>query len=78
MQRQLDRMTRLLQELIELTRMESAGSEADYEFVSVVGLMETIHKEFTGSSDAPELQLELMTHAGLLGNESDEARTRLP
>lgn len=71
MQRQVARMTRLLEELIELTRMESAGSEAEYEFISTSRLLEDMRHEFECRENSPSLRLDLLTDAGLLGSEPE-------
>ncbi|HEY5624450.1 MAG TPA: phosphate regulon sensor histidine kinase PhoR [Gammaproteobacteria bacterium] len=71
MQRQVARMTKLLAELIELTRMESAGGEAEYAFVSASKLLEEIGQEFSGREDVPEIRFDLSTDAGLLGSEPE-------
>ncbi len=71
MQRQVARMTKLLEELIELTRMESAGSEAEYEFISTSSLLEDMRREFESRENSPSLRLDLSTDAGLLGSEPE-------
>lgn len=71
MQRQVARMTQLLEELIELTRMESAGREAGYEFISTSSLLEEMCHEFESREHSPSLRLELSTDAGLLGSEPE-------
>jgi two-component system phosphate regulon sensor histidine kinase PhoR len=71
MLRQADRMTRILRDLIELTRLESAESKANQEFVDVVGMLKMILKEFQATTQRPELSLTLESDAALLGNESE-------
>jgi len=71
MQRQADRMTRILRDLIELTRLESAESKANQEFVDVIGMLKLIAKEFHAMAQRPELVLALETDVALLGNESE-------
>ena len=71
MLRQVDRMTRILRDLIELTRLESAESEAGNEFVDVVGMLKQIRKDLAGRRDCPELVLDLNADAALLGSESE-------
>jgi two-component system phosphate regulon sensor histidine kinase PhoR len=70
MQRQAERMTRILRDLIELTRLESAEASAARDFVDVGGLLRAIVKEFQGRA-APAVQLALQTDAALLGKESE-------
>jgi len=71
MQRQVQRMTRILQELIELTRMESAGREADYDLVSVADLLDRIRQEFVAGKNSPALTFDISSDVGLLGSESE-------
>lgn len=70
MQRQADRMTRILRDLIELTRLESAESVAAHDFVDVVGLLKAIAQEFQGKP-GPAIELAIETDAALLGKESE-------
>ena len=71
MQRQAERMTRILRDLIELTRLESAETKADQDFVDVPGMLRLIAKEFQSAGSRPEVVLRLATDAALLGNESE-------
>jgi two-component system phosphate regulon sensor histidine kinase PhoR len=71
MQRQVERMTRILQDLIELTRMESAGREADRVFVSVADLLGRIQQEFAARQNTPKITFDISSEVGLLGSESE-------
>jgi two-component system, OmpR family, phosphate regulon sensor histidine kinase PhoR len=71
MRRQADRMTQILRDLIELTRLESAEREAPHEFVDVGGMLELIAREFQTASNEPVVELHLATDAALLGSESE-------
>jgi two-component system, OmpR family, phosphate regulon sensor histidine kinase PhoR len=71
MQRQAERMTRILRDLIELTRLESAAREAPHEFVDIVGMLELITKEFQAAGDGPTVELALETDVAMLGSESE-------
>jgi two-component system, OmpR family, phosphate regulon sensor histidine kinase PhoR len=71
MQRQAERMTRILGDLLELTRLESADRSALHEFVDVVGMLRLIAKEFQAGGNRPALALSLETDAALLGSESE-------
>ncbi|MFL2546340.1 MAG: phosphate regulon sensor histidine kinase PhoR [Candidatus Rariloculaceae bacterium] len=71
MQRQVERMTRILRDLIELTRMESAGREADREFVSVADLLGSIEQEFAARTEMPKMTFDVSSEIGLLGSESE-------
>ncbi len=70
MQRQAERMTRILRDLIELTRLESAESNAPRDFVDVVAMLQPIAAEFQGRG-GPSVALEASTDAALLGRESE-------
>jgi two-component system phosphate regulon sensor histidine kinase PhoR len=71
MRRQADRMTQILRDLIELTRLESAEREAPHEFVDVGGMLELIAREFQVRGNRPAVELTLATDAALLGSESE-------
>ena len=71
MQRQAERMTRILSDLLELTRLESSGGKAEHEFVDVTGMLELITKEFQGVEGKAAVTLHLNTDVALLGSESE-------
>jgi two-component system phosphate regulon sensor histidine kinase PhoR len=71
MQRQADRMTRILRDLLELTRLESAVPEAAYGFVDVASVLKPVLAELGAGKDAPVLELHLETDAALLGSEAE-------
>ena len=70
MQRQAERMTRILRDLIELTRLETADASADRDFIDVGGMLKPIVQEFQGRL-GPTVELALETDAALLGKESE-------
>jgi two-component system, OmpR family, phosphate regulon sensor histidine kinase PhoR len=70
MQRQAERMTRILRDLIELTRLESADASAARDFVDVGSMLKPIVAEFQGRP-GPAVELALETDAALLGKESE-------
>jgi two-component system phosphate regulon sensor histidine kinase PhoR len=70
MRRQAERMTRILRDLIELTRLESADTVAPQDFVDVAGMLKPIVAEFQGRP-GPSVHLALETDAALLGKESE-------
>ena len=70
MQRQAERMTRILRDLIELTRLESAEVSAARDFVDVGSMLKPIVTEFQGRP-GPTVSLALETDAALLGKESE-------
>src|SRR5690606_10562441 len=69
MRRQADRMTQILADLIELTRLESAEPSARQEFVDVASLLERIVDELARLAEGRTLELHLETDRALLGNE---------
>jgi len=69
MQRQADRMTRILKDLIELTRLESAEPVARQEFVDVAALLDQIVGEFRRRAEGRTIELHIETDAALLGKE---------
>lgn len=71
MVRQANRMTQILRDLIELTRLESAEGKAKQEFVSIAEMLEPMIRDFRQREDAPTIELHLETDAALLGNESE-------
>jgi two-component system phosphate regulon sensor histidine kinase PhoR len=71
MQRQAERMTRILRDLIELTRLESADSGAAPEFVDVIGMLKLIAREFQAAGNRPSVTLKIEADVALLGSESE-------
>lgn len=71
MVRQANRMTQILRDLIELTRLESAEGKAKQDFVSIAEMLEPMIHEFRQHNDAPTIELHLETDVALLGNESE-------
>ena len=63
-------MTRILRDLIELTRLESADAAAARDFVDVGGHAEADRAGVSGPA-RPTVRLELETDAALLGKESE-------
>lgn len=72
MLRQADRMTQILRDLIELTRLESAEGSAGRDFIDVAEMLKSIVAEFQqGRRDGPAVTLHLESDAALLGNETE-------
>jgi len=71
MQRQAERMTGILRDLIELARLEAAETDAPHEPVDVAALLEPIVKELGDRPNAPAVSLSLETDAALLGNQAE-------
>jgi len=71
MQRQAERMTRILRDLIELTRLESADEGAPPEFVDVIAMLKLIAREFQAAGHRPSVSLKIEADVALLGSESE-------
>jgi two-component system phosphate regulon sensor histidine kinase PhoR len=71
MRRQAERMTQILRDLIELTRLETVAGAAGERFVDVTRMLKLIAHEFGAARERPQVRLELATDAALLGNESE-------
>jgi two-component system phosphate regulon sensor histidine kinase PhoR len=71
MLRQADRMTQILRDLIELTRLESAEDAAKRDFVDVASMLKLMMKDIEMRETRPELVLNLDSDAALLGSESE-------
>jgi len=71
MLRQVRRMTQILRDLIELTRLESADEPASFDFVSPREILKRIASEYAARKPAPNLNLDLQSDAGILGTETE-------
>jgi two-component system, OmpR family, phosphate regulon sensor histidine kinase PhoR len=71
MLRQANRMTQILRDLIELTRLESTDTKAKHDLVDIAEVLRAIVREFESRRDCPRLTLRLDSDAALLGNESE-------
>jgi len=71
MLRQVQRMTQILRDLIELTRLESADEPAGRDFVSAKDILNRIVQEYRGRKNVPTIELALRSDAGLLGSETE-------
>lgn len=71
MQRQADRMTRIVRDLLELSRLESMEGEAGHDFVDVAAMLKGIYTELTEASTPVSISLDLRTDAALLGDEGE-------
>jgi two-component system phosphate regulon sensor histidine kinase PhoR len=69
MRRQTDRMTKILRDLLELSRLESGEARARRDFVEVTGMLKRIVAEFAARAEGPRLELALETDIAVLGNE---------
>lgn len=72
MLRQANRMTQILRDLMELTRLESAEADAGHGFVDVCSMLKLMVRDFgTVTAVQPALNLRFETDAALLGNETE-------
>lgn len=72
MRRQADRMRAVVDDLIELSRLESSGEEAGEDVVDVGGMLALLRRDVLAQADRPqEVTLQLETDAMLLGAEHE-------
>ena len=70
MQRQVERMTRIIRDLLELSRLESMDGQANHAFVDVTGMLKSIAKELGATNESISLALNLDENTALLGDET--------
>lgn len=72
MRRQADRMAAILNDLLELSKLESAEAEAIEDEVDVVGMLALLRKEVMATPVRPrEFSVRVESEAKLLGDESE-------
>jgi two-component system, OmpR family, phosphate regulon sensor histidine kinase PhoR len=72
MRRQADRMAAILQDLLELSKLESAESEAGENEVDVAGMLALLRKEVLAMPERPrEFSIRVESEAKLLGEEAE-------
>lgn len=71
MRDQAGRMTRIVKELLELSRLESAGRASDEESVDVGGLFAAVRKTLQVRQESPSIELEIDSTAQLLGDRNE-------
>ena len=71
MERQVSRMTRILRDLIELTRLESSHGEAPRDFIDVAGMLKFIEREFVAGPLTPRISVHFGSDIALLGSEAE-------
>jgi two-component system phosphate regulon sensor histidine kinase PhoR len=72
MQRQSDRMRGIVQDLLELSRLEAGGGEAEQTPVDVGGMLALLRKEVLSRPDRPsDVTLRLESDAQVLGAETE-------
>jgi two-component system phosphate regulon sensor histidine kinase PhoR len=68
MQDQTRRMTKIVAELLELSRLESAGRASQEELVDVAALLTTARKTYAGQAGMPEISVAVESAVQLHGN----------
>lgn len=68
MQSQAERMKRIISELLELSRLESAGRAGTKDLVDVGGLILSVRRAFDSREDAPPIHVEATPGLKLRGN----------
>lgn len=72
MRRQSDRMRSIVQDLLELSRLEAHGGEAELAPVDVAGMLALIRKDALARPERPaRVELEIDSDAQLLGSETE-------
>ena len=71
MRSQTRRMGRIIDELLELSRLESAGSADQKHFVDVASLIRKVSDPLARNTDNAEIRLQIETSVGLLGNATE-------
>ncbi len=70
MQRQVDRMARIIRDLLELSRLESMDGQAVRDFVDVPRMLKGISEEFRQSPRELAINIEVDDNLALLGDET--------
>lgn len=68
MQDQAKRMTKIVAELLELSRLEGAGQASTDEVIDVAALLSSVRKAYAGQEDVPTIECDLESKAQLRGN----------
>lgn len=72
MARQSERMRRIIEDLLTLSRLEASAPEAERDYVDVAAMLTVLRKEALARPQRPGMiELQLDTDAGLLGVESE-------
>ena len=71
MQAQADRMNKIVAELLELSRLEAAGSEAEKERIDVCGLMTAARKAYADRRDVARIEIDCQSRAALEGTTTE-------
>jgi two-component system, OmpR family, phosphate regulon sensor histidine kinase PhoR len=72
MRRQAERMTQIIRDLLELSRVEASDGEVQGEQIDVAALLATLRKDVLARAEHPrEIRMSFDSDASLLGNESE-------
>jgi two-component system phosphate regulon sensor histidine kinase PhoR len=71
MQSQAQRMQQILGEMLELSRLESAGKAKVDELVDIAGLLEATRQTFGGHADVARINVVLASEATLTGSSAE-------
>jgi two-component system phosphate regulon sensor histidine kinase PhoR len=71
MQRQTQRMNGIVNDLLDLSRLEALGSEAGRADIDVPALAALLRKDLLARATHPQVELELATDAHLAGDETE-------
>jgi two-component system phosphate regulon sensor histidine kinase PhoR len=71
MRSQAHRMNSIVAELLELSRLEAAGPEVARRQVNIDALLVSAKKSYQGISGIPEIDVDVQSHAHLLGKSAD-------
>nr|WP_240901050.1 phosphate regulon sensor histidine kinase PhoR [Thioalkalivibrio sp. XN8] len=72
MARQSERMRRIIEDLLTLSRLEASGAEAERERVDIAGMLASLRKEAVARPERPAvIEVEVESQLGLWGAESE-------
>lgn len=71
MKSQANRMNHIVEELLELSRLEGAGAASHDQLVDVPGLLAAAKKSVAGQEEVPEINIETDCRSRLRGNASE-------
>jgi two-component system phosphate regulon sensor histidine kinase PhoR len=71
MRRQSERMRLIVEDLLELSRLEASGSEPPYEPVDVGGMLALLQRDVLAREVHPAVRLDIQSDARLLGSENE-------
>jgi two-component system, OmpR family, phosphate regulon sensor histidine kinase PhoR len=72
MRRQAERMTQIIRDLLELSRIEATDGEVQGEQIDIAALLATLRKDVLARTERPhDIRMSLDSDASLLGNESE-------